>query len=99
MIYRRIVNGIAEESSAADFTFDGHYDVIVAGLGTAGSYALVSAAKEGAKVLGIERYNGVGGMGTYGYVSGYYYGVGGGLHIHIDEAAAQLRDEMFIDDV
>jgi hypothetical protein len=99
MIYRKIVNGIAEESDAANFTFEDHYNVIVVGLGTAGSYALVAAAKEGVKALGIEKYPGVGGMGTYGYVSGYYYGVGGGLHMDIDNEAVQLRDDILLSDV
>jgi hypothetical protein len=99
MIYSKIVNGAVEEINASHFNFEEHYDVIVVGLGTAGSYALAAAAQEGSKVLGIEKCPGVGGMGTYGYVSGYYYGVGGGLHKIIDEKAADLRDESFLNDV
>jgi hypothetical protein len=99
MIYRRIVNGAAEERAADPNSFHKHYDVIVAGVGTAGAYAVISAARNGAKVLGVDRLSAVGGMGTVGYVSGYYYGLGGGLHIGVDQAAEALKDESFLDTV
>lgn len=99
MIYRRIVNGAVEESEVKEVSFDKHYDIIVAGVGTAGSYAVLAAALQGASVLGIDRFSGVGGMGTFGYVNGYYYGAGGGLHIQIDQEAQGLKEEMFVGDV
>jgi len=99
MIYRRIVNGIAQEKDVEEVLFDKHYDVIVAGVGTAGSYAVLAAAMQGVSVLGIDRFSGVGGMGTFGYVNGYYYGAGGGLHIQIDQEAQTLKEEMFVGDV
>lgn len=99
MIYKRIINGNVEETDAKDISFDKHYDIIVAGVGTAGSYAVLSAAMQGVNVLGIDKYSGIGGMGTFGYVNGYYYGVGGGLHIEIDREAQLMRDEMFVADV
>ena len=45
------------------------YDIIVAGGGVAGVAAAVSAAKLGAKVLLIERYGFLGGLGTAGLVN------------------------------
>ena len=99
MIYRRLVNGKAEEKPAGCESFHKHFEVIVAGLGTAGIYAAISAGRNGAQVLGIDRLSAVGGMGTVGYVSGYYYGLGGGLHIKVDEEAEQLAEESFLNTV
>jgi len=99
MIYRWIVNGAKQEKDVKEVSFDKYYDVIVAGVGTAGSYAVLAAAMQGVSVLGIDRFPGVGGMGTFGYVNGYYYGVGGGLHIQIDQEAQMLKEEMFVGDV
>lgn len=45
------------------------YDVIVAGGGPAGCAAAISAARSGVKVLLIEKYGFLGGMGTAGLVS------------------------------
>ena len=49
--------------------------------------------------MGIEKNSGIGGMGTFGYVDGYYYGVEGGLHLEIDQQAEAMREEMFVTDV
>ena len=46
--------------------FDEKYDICVVGLGTAGAIALIAAAKKGLKVLGIEKTNYLGGVGTGG---------------------------------
>ncbi|NLC43144.1 MAG: FAD-dependent oxidoreductase, partial [Clostridiales bacterium] len=99
MIYRRIVNGVPEEKSVDSRVFNKHYDVIVAGVGTAGIYAIIAAGKNGASVLGVDRLSSAGGMGTGGYVSGYYYGKGGGLHVGVDEEAEDLAKESFLDSV
>jgi len=99
MIYRWIEDGTAKEKNIKEITFNKHYDVIVAGVGTAGSYAVLAAAMHGVSVLGIDRFPGVGGMGTFGYVNGYYYGASGGLHIQIDREALMLKEEMFVSDV
>lgn len=48
-----------------------HYDVIVAGGGTGGVPAAVAAARNGAKVLLVERYGFLGGMATSGLVYPY----------------------------
>ncbi|NBY70336.1 MAG: FAD-dependent oxidoreductase, partial [Betaproteobacteria bacterium] len=46
----------------------GEFDVVVVGGGPAGIAASWSAAKHGAKVLLVERYGFLGGMGTAGGV-------------------------------
>ena len=66
------------------------YDVIVCGLGTAGSIALIEAARRGLKVLGVERTNFMGGMGTGGLIAGYYLGLNGGLHDDFDTESKTL---------
>lgn len=52
----------------------GHYDVVVIGGGTGGAPAGISAAREGAKVLVVEYLHMLGGVGTAGYISTYYWG-------------------------
>ncbi len=81
------------ESKAA---FEKTYDIVVAGLGTAGALAALSAAENGASVLGVERLNECGGTGTAGGVFGYYYGLRGGRFEEIDAQAGKLRDSSFI---
>jgi hypothetical protein len=49
----------------------GEFDVVVIGGGPAGMAASVSAAKHGAKVLLVERYGFLGGMGTAGGVTNF----------------------------
>ncbi len=68
-----------------DIYFDCKYDVVVAGLGTSGSFAAITAAREGVSVLGVERGNCIGGMSTAGSINGYYFGFNGGLFEEIDQ--------------
>ena len=96
MIYRRMADGIPRETAADDIAFDRHYDVIVAGTGTAGSFAVLAAAMQGVSVLGVDRFSGAGGMSTFGYVDGYYYGANGGMYEKIDREGKALQDEMFL---
>ncbi len=70
------------EIHGTNFTHE--YDVIVAGLGTAGAIAALTAARKGLKVLGIEKTNYMGGLGTGGFIFGYCYGVPGGICDEID---------------
>jgi hypothetical protein len=78
-------------STDINVTFDEHYDVIVVGLGTAGVYAAITAARKGLKVLGIERLNSMGGTGTTGGVVGYYYGNRGGTFETVDQKVSTLQ--------
>ena len=72
------------------------YDVIVAGLGSAGSMAAIQAAKCGMKVLGLEFENFMGGQSTGGGVFIYYLGSSGGLFENVDERVKELEQEGFI---
>ena len=52
----------------------GRYDVVVIGGGTGGAPAGIGAARRGAKTLLVEYLHGLGGVGTLGAISGYYWG-------------------------
>ena len=52
----------------------GRYDVVVIGGGTGGAPAGISAARQGAKTLVVEYLSGLGGVGTVGAISTYYWG-------------------------
>jgi glycine/D-amino acid oxidase-like deaminating enzyme len=52
----------------------GEYDVVVIGGGTGGAPAGIAAARQGAKTLVVEYQNGLGGVGTIGRISKYYWG-------------------------
>lgn len=69
---------------------DGEYDIIVAGLGTAGAIAASVASENGLKVLGVDTLSMQGGSGTAGGVLGYYFGFKGGVYREIDDAAAKI---------
>ncbi len=71
------------------------YDVIVAGLGTAGAIALIQCARLGLKTFGIERINQMGGTGTAGGIGSYYYGSKGGMYEELNEKAAKLQEIYF----
>jgi len=57
------------QEPARDVRVAGHFDVVVCGGGPAGLIAAVSAARNGAKTLLIERYGFVGGMSTSALVT------------------------------
>ncbi|MBN2476866.1 MAG: FAD-dependent oxidoreductase [Pirellulales bacterium] len=52
----------------------GRYDVVVIGGGTGGAPAGIAAARQGAKTLVVEYLHGLGGVGTMGAISKYYWG-------------------------
>lgn len=52
----------------------GRYDVVVIGGGTGGAPAAIAAARAGAKTVVCEQLHMLGGVGTAGYISGYYWG-------------------------
>ena len=52
----------------------GRYDVVVIGGGTGGAPAGIGAARKGSKTLVVEYLHGLGGVGTLGAISKYYWG-------------------------
>jgi len=62
----------------------GEFDVVVVGGGTGGAPAGIAAARQGAKTLVVEYLYGLGGVGTLGYISQYYYGYLDGFTREID---------------
>ena len=69
------------------------YDVIVVGLGTAGAVAALAAARQGARVLALERNTYPGGTQSGGGIRGYYggrppYGLTAELEQQVAEYAA-----------
>ncbi len=94
MILHELVNDIVKKR-VVDVVFDEHYDLVVVGLGTAGSISLITAAREGISVLGVEQLYGMGGTGTIGAINGYYFGAEGGLYTEIDEKATELQNSVF----
>lgn len=60
--------------AARDLPVLGRYDVLVIGGGTGGAPAGISAARQGAKTLVVEYLHGLGGVGTVGAISSYYWG-------------------------
>ena len=52
----------------------GTYDVVVAGGGTGGAPAAIAAARAGARVLLLETLHELGGLGTLGCITHYWYG-------------------------
>lgn len=57
----------------------GSYDVVVAGGGTGGAPAGIAAARNKARTLVLEYLGGLGGVGTFGLISNYYWGFRGGF--------------------
>ncbi|MBM3748225.1 MAG: FAD-dependent oxidoreductase, partial [Acidobacteria bacterium] len=55
------------------------YDVVVVGGGTGGAPAGIGAGRAGARTLVIEYLHGLGGVGTLGLISSYYWGFRGGF--------------------
>jgi hypothetical protein len=96
MILSTRINDNIVQQEVDILLFDKNYDVIVVGLGTAGTYAAIVAAKKGLKVLGIERQNCFGGTGTAGGVHGYYYGSNGGEFEKTDRQAMKMQDKGYL---
>ena len=94
MILSRIIDGNRVQSEVEPL-FEKRFDIIVAGLGTAGAISLITAAGEGLRVLGVERLNGMGGTGTYGAIEGYYYGARGGFYETLNQKTAELQAEIY----
>jgi len=59
---------------ARDLPVLGTYDVVVVGGGTSGAPAAIAASRSGARTLVIEYLDELGGVGTAGLISMYWYG-------------------------
>jgi hypothetical protein len=66
----------------------GKYDAVVIGGGTGGAPAGIAAARQGAKTLVVEYLHDLGGVGTTGFISNYYYGYMEGFTKEIDDGVA-----------
>ncbi len=64
----------------------GEFDVAVAGGGTGGAPAGISAARAGARTVVLEMQHGLGGVGTLGLIASYYFGNRVGFTGEIDDA-------------
>ena len=74
------------ELSDHDLPVLGRWDVVVVGGGTSGAPAALGAARSGARTLAIEYMNELGGVGTAGLISTYWYGFRGGYTAEVDKA-------------
>ncbi len=70
----------------------GEYDVVIAGGGTAGAPAAISAARNGVKTLVMEYLHGLGGTGTLGLIGRYWYGHRDGFTSEIDRGVRGMAD-------
>lgn len=68
----------------------GEYEVVVVGGGTGGAPAGISSGRKGAKTLVVEYLYGLGGVGTTGYISKYYYGYIEGFTKEIDAGVTAI---------
>ncbi|MCK9478468.1 MAG: FAD-dependent oxidoreductase [Firmicutes bacterium] len=84
MVLSQKINGDTIHKKVSHVDFSDSYDVIVAGLGTAGSLAAVCSARAGLRVAGVERLTCMGGIGTAGGIMAYYFGSKGGFYEEID---------------
>lgn len=91
MVLSQINEGVVEVNEVSRPEFSEKYDVIVAGLGTSGAIAAITATRKGLKVLGIERMNCMGGTSTAGNVNSYYFGSTGGIYEEIDKKVDELH--------
>lgn len=78
MFCNRLYDGQVVTEKVSAPVFHRTVEMIIAGLGCAGSIAAITAAEEAVDVLGIEELPGMGGLGVYGGVWHYFYGSSGG---------------------
>ena len=85
MILSTLENKKRVETESSDVIFDCECDLLCVGIGAAGGYAALAAAREGISVIAVEKDANVGGMPVNGRVTFYYYGFGGGSFERNDE--------------
>lgn len=87
-----LLNGKKVITEVKNINFDLEYDVVVAGMGSGGCYASLSASKLGCKVLAFDRDFNLGGMTSNGLVGSYYYGYDGGSYKITDAFCKKNQD-------
>lgn len=91
MILSELREGKLLQTEITAPVFEMQYDVVVAGLGTAGGMAAIFSAENGLKTLGIESFNCVGGTTTISGVDGHYFGIEGGRYTAVDDAVLAFQ--------
>ena len=82
-------NPLGEVSLPGDSLPDlGSFDVVVTGGGTGGAPAAIAAAEAGATTLCLESGHTLGGVGTLGLISSYWFGNRCGFTAKLDQALA-----------
>lgn len=71
----------------------GEFDVVVVGGGTGGAPAAIAASRTGARVLLLESLHGLGGVGTLGCISIYYYGYREGFTEEVTQGLRQMAGQ------
>ena len=85
MLLSELLEGTQRITEVPTPEFDKTVDVIVCGLGTAGSLAALYCAENGLSVLGVELMTCVGGTHSAGGVMGHYFGCPGGRYLEMDQ--------------
>lgn len=91
MMLSILENGSVVSREVGDVSFDRECDVLSVGIGSAGGYAALAAAREGLDVIAVEKDENIGGMPVNGRVTFYYYGFGGGSFEANDEKGHKHR--------
>ncbi len=97
MRYHELFENAHRVTECVQPCFEREFDLIVVGLGSAGSFCALSAAQEGLRVLGVERGSCAGGMSVQGVINGYYNGYPGGAFEAIDAQTAGLVGTVYAD--
>ncbi|MGE9289501.1 MAG: FAD-dependent oxidoreductase, partial [Puniceicoccales bacterium] len=65
-------------------------DVLIAGTGTSGSIAAITSAENGAQTIAIDHATHPGGVGTGGGITGYFFGISGGIQTRVDQLTYEM---------
>lgn len=95
MEFCTLKNGKPQRLAVETPAFTLQTQVLVAGLGTAGSLAAITAAEQGVQVLGVEAQSCMGGLGTIGCVWDYFFGSPGGRFEKNVTQTQQLGHNLF----
>lgn len=101
LLSRQLIPIAAEASRTAErhvaesaFPLLGEVEVLVAGGGTSGACASITAAKEKMKTMLLDLNPGLGGTGTFGGVDSYWFGRRVGYAERINEAVLKVQQEL-----